>query len=475
MSLEHAPSHDDGHNVGGEPSQLVTPFTPLPWQQDWLTNKFALFPRNVIVAARRSGKSTLLVNTLLSCALRVPGIYGFGSPFLQQSKDIAEPMLRAAVADIPGCQWREQESRLILPNQSEIICFATARNQAQRARGMEMTGCVIDESAHADPETIDGILMPALASVEGSWLVLSGTPRGLDVLYDYAQRGWSNDPKYASWATTVVDVDQAGNLSAEAIAEMRASMSDSRVRRELYCDFSVSEDTALIDLADATEAAKRQAGFYSIGASKTQAKIVGVDCAREGKDRNVFMLRQGDVLVDMMSFSEAVNFHQVAGRLEMFMRKHIETWHDGIDAIVVDVAGMGGGLLDILSSRIKGPTELIGINGGKNAIDTDRFYNRRAELYQAMADWVRQPTCRLIDDQDLIRELTAPTFTHNVKGQMVLERKDQIAKRLHGRSTDLADALSYTFGAGDIQKQVHGRDDLGNTQTIHEYDPYGAF
>ncbi|HXA39662.1 MAG TPA: hypothetical protein VNW53_11725 [Phenylobacterium sp.] len=74
------------------------------------------------------------------------------------------------------------------------------------------------------------------------------------------------------------------------------------------------------------------------------------------------------------------------------------------------------------------------INGG--------FVNKRAEIWWALAQWVKGGGA-LPNDPELVGELTTPTFFF--KGDKIqIESKDQIKDRL-GRSPDIADALALTF------------------------------
>jgi hypothetical protein len=68
-------------------------------------------------------------------------------------------------------------------------------------------------------------------------------------------------------------------------------------------------------------------------------------------------------------------------------------------------------------------------------------------MWWRMAEWVKGGGA-LPDDADLIRELTAPTYTFTAQGKLILESKDDIKTRL-GSSPDKADALAQTFAIAE--------------------------
>jgi hypothetical protein len=162
------------------------------------------------------------------------------------------------------------------------------------------------------------------------------------------------------------------------------------------------------------------------------AKVLGVDVARFGDDRTVLAPRQGLVAFQMAEMRGARST-EVAARAA----KAEDEW--GADAVMVDgTGGYGAGVIDNLVAGGRSPIEVQ--FGGK--ADDSRFANKRTEMWWDMAEWVKRGGC-LPNDPELVRELTAPTYTF-VGGKLALEPKDQIKARL-GFSPDKADALACTF------------------------------
>jgi hypothetical protein len=70
----------------------------------------------------------------------------------------------------------------------------------------------------------------------------------------------------------------------------------------------------------------------------------------------------------------------------------------------------------------------------------------RDELWFRARDWFHGRDVRIVDDEDLIGELTLPTFKVLSTGKKQVESKDEIKKR--AASPDRADAFCLTFATG---------------------------
>ena len=121
-------------------------------------------------------------------------------------------------------------------------------------------------------------------------------------------------------------------------------------------------------------------------------------------------------------------------------RERDPEWSDAWqpDAVFID-AGRGEGVIDRLRQL---GFSVIEVNFGSKAL-VDAYANKRAEMWDSMAKWLRSGGC-LPNHPELKTDLCTPTYSFNSANKMVLESKDDIKKRgLH--STDVADALALTF------------------------------
>jgi len=127
----------------------------------------------------------------------------------------------------------------------------------------------------------------------------------------------------------------------------------------------------------------------------------------------------------------------------------VEEWrltheHDRPSEILVDVIGLGAGVVDRLSEL---GLPVRGVNVGETAAISDRFMRLRDELWFRARDWLAEGSAKLADDDALIAELTAPKYKIESSGKVKVEAKDEMKKR-GLRSPDLADAFCLTFAGG---------------------------
>ena len=165
--------------------------------------------------------------------------------------------------------------------------------------------------------------------------------------------------------------------------------------------------------------------------------VIGLDVARFGDDSTVFCFRQGRLCLKFLSYEKLDNV-AVANLTTGFIKDYQPK------RIFMDIGGQGAGVFDILKDR--GYGEIIrGIYFGEKAINEERYFNRRAEMWDSVQSWLMsQPQVQLPKDEALFDELTGINKKYDRRGRLQLEEKEEIKKRL-GRSPDKADALALTF------------------------------
>jgi len=126
---------------------------------------------------------------------------------------------------------------------------------------------------------------------------------------------------------------------------------------------------------------------------------------------------------------------QIAGKLAEYHREQNPAM------IFVDKGGLGAGVFDRLREL---GVPVIGVNSASRANDSERYENKRAEMWWLMAEWFADQPCRIPNDAALISDLTAPQPKVSSNGRKMLEKKEDMAKR-QVRSPDLGDATALTF------------------------------
>ena len=111
--------------------------------------------------------------------------------------------------------------------------------------------------------------------------------------------------------------------------------------------------------------------------------------------------------------------------------------------VKVDSIGIGKGLAD----RGKEQNEpFTSVNVAEKANDFEHYANLRAEAYWGLRERMEAKDLDLDpEDEDLAAQLVAVRYFRNSRGQIQIEDKKQLKKRLKGKSPDEMDAVVNSF------------------------------
>jgi hypothetical protein len=171
--------------------------------------------------------------------------------------------------------------------------------------------------------------------------------------------------------------------------------------------------------------------------------IMGIDPARKGTDSSAIVFRRGR---DARSIP--IESHKGLDNMELanVCAELINRYNP--DAVCID-AGNGTGIIDRLRERNYKVHEVW--FGAKASaphaspdVPTQRFGNKRAEMWALMKAWMENGGC-IPQDNDLHQDLVTPEFHYpDTSDHLYLESKESIRKRGFP-SPDKADALACTF------------------------------
>lgn len=178
-----------------------------------------------------------------------------------------------------------------------------------------------------------------------------------------------------------------------------------------------------------------------IGARKRTAEVsgrlvIGVDPARFGDDRTAIAFRRARKVTKIDTLNKKDTM-EVAGYCARLLKNHQPA------AMFIDVVGLGAGVVDRLL-ELGWASQVIPVNGGERARDPDHYFNRRAEMWGEMKEWLEQRTVQIPDDDALQADLQGPGFKYDSSQRLALEKKEDMKKR-GVRSPDLGDAIALTF------------------------------
>jgi len=188
-------------------------------------------------------------------------------------------------------------------------------------------------------------------------------------------------------------------------------------------------------------------------------KILGADVARFGDDQSVIIRRQGLVASKLQKFREIDTM-----RFASIIAAEIEEWQP--DAVFVDEVGVGAGVVDRLH-HLK-HKHVIGVNGGRKAMNDQKYFNLRAEMWGKMRDWL-EAGAMIPNDTELRDDLIGPEYGYDPRERTQLERKVDMKER-DLASPDSGDALAHTF-AQPVSRTAQERA-LARKQK-KKYDPRG--
>lgn len=231
------------------------------------------------------------------------------------------------------------------------------------------------------------------------------------------------------------------------IVELSANGSDGVLsfRQEYPC----TAQEAFISTGD--EYALIQSGIVAEARNNTTAEpygalVVGVDPARFGDDRTAIIRRQGRVAFGLESH-EKIDTMRTVGLVVRIIK------NESPRRVFIDVGGLGAGIVDRLRELGYGE-RITAVNSAERALDADRYYNRRAEMWGEMKLWLADKPAKLPDSESLQTDLCSLRYKLDLKGRLQLEAKEE-AKRRGARSPDEADALALTFAAAvPLQEEV---------------------
>lgn len=216
-------------------------------------------------------------------------------------------------------------------------------------------------------------------------------------------------------------------------------------------EFADSED-GLVPLSWVRAAVARHREWVEKGKPLIPAnRIIGCDPARFGLDKTAIIVREGDIVRDLYQYAK-YDTVQTAGLVETQLAYPKSS-------AIIDTIGIGAGVYDILKHKgmdvrafnASGATKRRDVSGSWKFpnLRSASWWNLREQLDPALEARLALP-----DSDDLIADITSPTWMPMSGSNLVVEPKDQIRHRL-GRSTDAGDALCMALWLETPKRDSH--------------------
>lgn len=353
-----------------------------------------------------------------------------------------------------GLEGSLTDFQLKTNNTGRIVAFAS--KDVSRIQGFhsEFLLAIVDEAQGVEPEVFDGLY--ACLTGDSNQFLLFGNPLTKGTPFHDACES-------AAWHTIKISVLDHPNITEKrevikgAITlkklqswKVRLGEDSDEYRSRVLAQFPDADlDTQLFDKESLMRSAARHAASAQ---PRDPVWEFGVDVSRSGPNASVLCARAGRYVKRFYRWSGQKTMATV-GKICEILRDDFQIGPKGSVAqfgpgvlretrynITVDAGGVGGGVVDRLKEKKYAVTEF---DFSKSA-NSDRFQNRRAEVYAELADQVERDLIDIPFNRELIEELLCMHWViPRSEGRKQLVGKDQIKRKLR-RSPDLADALAMT-------------------------------
>jgi hypothetical protein len=421
-----------------------------------IDNNFA----TAVKSAHGTGKSFCMAAAALAFLhTRIPSVVVTTAPTNRQVRGILWRNLRAHYRRAPGNLLGSKPLQLEY-NISEdhfAVGFKGANEDSDSAQGFHSPNllAIVDEAAGVAEAVISS--MDNIVTGDGSRLVYIGNPTSMDGRF---RRAFHEDADL--YNTITISAEDTPNIKAGAVVReglIDQQYIDRTIRQfgrdspwtqaRIYARFPDQADDSLISLSHIEAAQVR--GYGDVDHGMDAPVRMGVDVARTGSDESAFWIRHGDVTVHRSS----VHGHdtmQVVGRTRAAMdavalRLGIDPYA-GIQ-VRVDVIGLGAGVADRLREL---GYDVVDVNVASKSSDRTLWPNLRNELWWNLAEKFRAGRVavdtdeKMTIDEGTVSQLASIRAKYgSVYARPIIEGKDDMKKRLNGRSPDRAEAMMLCY------------------------------
>lgn len=351
-------------------------------------------------------------------------------------------MIDYSALTVERLRQERSKTRVTFKNGSEImILTAEAKHISQEAKnlmGFGATIVLIDESSLI-PDIMFSKILRMVGGLERGKIIQLGNP------FENNHFGRAFESKL--YQTLSINWKQAlaeGRLTQDFLDEARETMSDLDWEVFYECNFPAGGSEDSLIPRDWINNAIEQEGCEG---SYRQS---GLDVARFGKDKTIYIFRQGGVVAPI-EVTEKMGTMEVVGWTRGFLER------DKPELLCTDVVGLGAGVFDRLlevqeSNGIPESLILEPVNVGESPTDEEakeKFYNLRAQIAWNLREWFKpdelgHSRISIPNDPELIKQLGEIRYKYSSERKIKIEAKDEMKKRL-GTSPDKGDALALAF------------------------------
>lgn len=322
------------------------------------------------------------------------------------------------------------------PSESFAVARTSRPEKPEALQGFHSENIlfVIDEASGVSDNVFE--VAEGALSTEGAFAVMAANPtRQSGYFFD------SHHKMRAYWGVLHVNGENCKRVSRSYVESMakKYGKESSIYKVRVQGEFAPAADGVIpLELCEAAKIREV--------AKKEGAPIIwGLDVARFGDDSTALAKRQGNHQLEKTREWYGKDTMQTVGLIKHEWDKTLP--YERPASINVDVIGIGAGVVDRLKEL---GLPVYGVNVAESAstgaVDDEIYSRLRDELWFKGRRWLAALDCKLLDDEDLIGELTTPRYSILSNGSIKVEGKQDLKNR-GVKSPNLADAFLLTFAS----------------------------
>lgn len=367
--------------------------------------------------------------------------------------------------------WAAETVRLKMSPEAVFAVARTASTHKPEAlQGIHATTVLaIFDEASGIPESTYEVALGMLSTPGSMWILMSNPTRRSGFFYkthtDAKMRG--------EWYTARVNCEDVPRARGHIQSTINTyGISSNKYRVRVLGEFPTKDDDTVIPL-EQVEAAKGR----KVSGTKVWP-VWGLDPARFGDDRSCLLKREGNRTVGTPKVWQNKDGAQLAG---LVVAEYKATRIDKRPkAICVDVIGIGASAVDFLKldgTLAYDDVQIVSVNVAESPSIDDTNNRLRDELWWRGREWFASLDCCIDIDhlnedelaliEELIGELTTPTYDFTAGGKRIIISKAEMKKEL-GRSPDMADAFLLTFACPVFPREEERHRDWDRWDRDHE-------
>lgn len=418
MSAEAAPDDDLQDLRTATRSERVArlfDFEPFDYQRKILDSEAN---HNAVVCGRQVGKtevaSAIPADYALTHANADVAIYA-------RFQETADELFRRTKQHLENTGLSQEELGVTKGNTQTYefdngsrIMSRTLGNDASQERGKLPECIVVEEAALVDDVIFERVIEPMFATHDDYEFYLISTPAGKS---GYLYEKFTYDDAFASFH---VPTSESPLVSEEWLADRRESTDDLTWRQEYLGEFVEEGEVYL----------PRSLVEPCVGTPKkshSKKCWLGVDVARQGRDRTVYCGIDETGHVFLLESEQTSTVTGIVGRIKSLHEEH------RFAGIRIDENAVGGGVVDFSTEGLGRVVEAV-------AFTT----NSKQAMYQTLKKSFEEQTLTLPENDRLVHELTSLQFDFTQHGKLKVSHPpgghddypDALALANEGRKTD---------------------------------------